>query len=165
MSQHLYDLLQTLGVNPQTEIDTLQYLFSEEGSVPIYSYGRPLEEYIDKEVFRNLKMRGTFVHVADMRNALGISSNQLRGTFEKLFLFSEFLIAVLTEGEEQISRNSAANKQAQVIIRNILAILDKSNHKLYDTGDQHYIIIEDNKAASHAIEYVSDNNIERDYRV
>lgn len=137
-----------MEIDPRIEIKTLQYLFSGDPVVVIGGYGKSLEKYIDKYVFRDLKMRETFINIADMRNALGVEEYQLDGSFEKLFLFAEFLIALFKEGKKRISTNHAADKQTRIIIDNIATFVDKSNHMLFDIGGKQFIIVEKNKAAS-----------------
>lgn len=159
MAYHFYELLSNLGANPYTEIKSLQFLFSEERVVPMGRYLETLETFIDEKIFRSLKLRGTFLSVSDMRKAIGISEYQLVGSFEKLFLFSEFLISIFAEGKSQIDLYSAAVKQVNIIMDNIETFVEKSNHKLIDIGEQKYIIVEKNKSASQAIEFIDNNAI------
>ena len=162
MAVHFYELLSNLGINPQVETKNLQYLFSEDPVVPMRGYGKPLEEYIDKYIFRYLKIRGTFINITDMRNALGIGTYQLNGSFETLFLFAEFLIALFIEAEGELSTNPTAEKQVRIIMDNIATFVNKSNHELFDTGGQHFIIIEKNKVASQAVEFIEDQEVAKE---
>ena len=158
MSPHFYDRLSNLIINPFTEMKNLHYLFSEEPTVPMQIYIEPLETYINNEVFRNLKIRGTFLNTQDMREALGIAEFQLDNSLEKLFLFSEFLLSIFMEGEDDIN-NLKAKEIITVIINNILSFVEKSNHMLYDIGDNRFIIVEKNKAAAQSLEFIEDTNI------
>lgn len=155
LAAHFYELLSQLGVDPETETKTLEHLFSEENiSFPGYL---TLEAYINQDLFRFLPMRRTFVETGDLRNALGISAGQLDGTFEKLFLFSEFLIALFDEIEKSPHMiDIDAHRQMETIQNNIIVFVDKSNHELVDAGEHGLIIVEKNKTASQAVEFIDD---------
>ncbi|MPM78845.1 hypothetical protein SDC9_125860 [bioreactor metagenome] len=102
-------------------------------------------------------MRGTFVKTGDLRNALGISAYQLDGTFEKLFLFSEFLLALFNEMKKSSHIiEPRARAKMEIIKNNIIVFVDKSNHELVDAGEKGTIIIEKNKTASQAVEFIED---------
>lgn len=157
LAAHFYELLSQLGVDPETETKTLEYLFSEEKIIfPGYAT-LPLEAYINQSIFRDLPMRGTFVKTGDLRNALGISAYQLDGTFEKLFLFSEFLLALFNEMKKSSHIiEPRARAKMEIIKNNIIVFVDKSNHELVDAGEKGTIIIEKNKTASQAVEFIED---------
>ena len=102
-------------------------------------------------------MRGTFVETGGLRNALGISAYQLDGTFEKLFLFSEFLIALFDEMKKSPHIiESRARAKMEIIKSNIIVFVDKSNHELVDAGEHGTIIVEKSKTASQAVEFIDD---------
>jgi len=158
LAAHFYELLSQLGVDPKTETKTLEYLFSEDSILPPKYTALSLEKYINRNIFRALPMRRTFVETGDLRNALGISAGQLDGTFEKLFLFSEFLIALFDEMEKfyHMTIELDAHRQMETIQNNIKIFVDKSNHELINAGKHGTIIVEKNKTASQAVEFIDD---------
>ncbi len=158
MAAHFYELLSKLEVDPKTGTKTLDYLFSTNAVVRFPTYTISLESYINQNIFRALPMCGTFLNTNALRNALGISVGQLDGNFEKLFLFSEFLIALFDEMEKfyHMTIELDAHRQMETIQNNIKIFVDKSNHELVDAGEHGFIIVEKNKTASQAVEFIDD---------
>ncbi len=155
LAAHFYELLSQLGVDPETETKTLEYLFSEENIIfPGYL---TLEACINQDLFRFLPMRGTFIKIGELRSTLGIGGGQLDGSFENLFLFSEFLIALFDEIKaSSLNIVPSAIRQMTIIQNNIIVFVDKSNHELVDAGEHGLIIVEKNKTASQAVEFIED---------
>lgn len=155
---HLYDLLKNRVINPYEELNRLNNLFI----YGIKGYGfnyQSLEDLLDKNVFKNLKMRDTFITISDMRNGLNLDEFKWYDSFDKLYLFCEFLYNLLQQGSDYISQIPEADKQAKAIIHNIMNILDKTNHELYKGSEDNYIIVEKNKFTSQAVELVEDEDV------
>lgn len=170
MRTHFYDLLASSVVDPRAEALQLHYLLSEE---KIYWAGhgrlRTLETHIDETFFRALSFRGTHLCIADMRKALNVRKGSFEGagprtpsTFNMLLLFSEFLLAVASEGESRLMQAPPFHQQMNTIVNNILHFVDKTNHRLEnigDTGTPRYIIVEKNKLTAQAVGMIEERPV------
>lgn len=168
MSEHFFDLLARVAVDPTIELRKLYDLFSrKEFFVDIYLI--TLEKYINSRVFSKLSFRGTFIDLNDMLTTLKLSEEELLGPplrkkvpLKKLFLFCEFLLALFTEGATELRSNDSAWNQATLIIANINTIVDRTNHTLHDIGTENrprYIIVENNKLVSQACEFITEQPV------
>lgn len=155
---HLYELLKNRVINPYEELNRLNNLFI----YGIKGYGfnyQSLEDLLDQNVFKNLKMRDTFITISDMRNGLNLDRFDRYDSFDKLYLFCEFLYNLLQQSSDYISQIPEADKQAKAIIHNIRSILDKTNHELYKWSEDNYIIVEKNIFTSQTVELVENEDV------
>lgn len=155
MRTNLYDMLAKRDFNIGDEYKTLWFLFCDEACVPHMGYSTSLLNYIDDTYFRTLPIRGSFTSINDMMDALRL--NYFPGNINDLFLFCEFLIAVLPEKE--VHGNSAFQKQRSTIMGNIDYILEHTNHEIVKDSCDNSIIVEKNKPASLAAQLADDETV------
>ena len=151
--KNFYELLNEMKFDIRSEYHTLYDLFVHEKCCVIGFSMHPLVDYVN-DYFRELPFRGTFINVESMMADMGIIDGH--GTLNGLFLFCEFLLAVLPGNK---LRDTSAKKQAVTIVDNITAILEKTNHRLLDKGDSQYIIVEKSKEASQAAELIEETSV------
>ena len=151
--KNFYELLKEMKFDAHSEYHTLYELFTKEKCCGAGFLSCPLIEYVN-DYFRELPVRGTFIDVKIMMAKLGIIDGH--STLNGLFLFCEFLIAVLPADK---LLDSGASKQALTIVENITTILEKTNHMLLDKGDSQYIIVEKSKEASQAAELIEETSV------
>lgn len=159
MRRHIYDILSTRIINPFEEAIRLDDLFSVETTFVYHSRLTTLEDYIDDTCFRSLNLRGTFTNIKEMREYLKITRFYLNDAVERLLLLCEFLIAIITNSIQTLNMRAETKKQSETIIKNIMMILDKINYELQEIEDNKRIIVEKNKAASQAVELVTEEAI------
>lgn len=152
MRKNFYELLSQRNLNVQEEYQRLFNLFAVECSMTIGKIRRPLTAYIDWIYFRHLPFRGSFTSISDMMAEFSL--NYISGSIDNLFVFCEFLIAVLPE--DQIARRPELERQRNTILGNINYILELTNHELRKDSDGNTIIVEKNKAATLAAQLVDD---------
>lgn len=156
---NFYELLHKRILRPYDEIIRLRHLFVKEELYDHYGY-ITLKDYIDQNIFKRLNIRSTFININDLMESLEFNYIDEDCSFDKLFLFCEFLFALFFECEEFLRGNSSvAHKQGVVIIDNICNILEKTNHEFHDIGDNKHIIIEKNKKVLQAIEAIEDESV------
>lgn len=153
--RNFFDIISSVGFNANDEYDRLNYLFSEEESIPQRYYAITLKSYINDKYFRLLPFRGTCTDIDDMLARL--QNTGYSTPLERLFVFCEFLIAVLPD--EQTKNNSYAHEQSCTILQNIMAILEQTNHELSRLSNSQLIITEKNPSATQAIELVEDDAV------
>lgn len=153
--RNFYDILSSGTFSAVEEYRILEHLFSIEPSVTIGGYVRPLIKYVDLTYFRELPFRGTYTSIDQIMSRL--ERTQYESSLERLFVFCEFLIAVLPE--EYTKRSGQVYKQARTIMQNITAILEATNHELHTLGDSRVIITEKNPCVTQAVEQVEDEAV------
>lgn len=168
MAKHFYDLINDIVIDPKRELRQLCHLFSHE---KLYDDRRnlTLEKYIDKHIFRTLSFRGTFITVEALRAALSLTEldfalddDSLSPSISSLFIFCEFLLGLAVEGEELLNDDIRAKQQMNTIFSNILTITDRTNHEVHNVGNEEqprFIIVEKNKLASQAREFIDEQFI------
>lgn len=153
--KNFFEILSEVGFDAHEEYRKLCYLFAEEESVPTNHYFESLKVYVNDSYFRALPFRGTYTSIDEILTYL--ERSRYSSSLDKLFVFCEFLIAVLPE--KYTVKNSYAHKQATTIVENIAAILDRTNHELRQLDDSRMIIIEKNPSATQVVKLVEDGNI------
>ncbi len=157
MRKNFYDIIGEMNFNIIKEYETLLALFEDE-KMP--RFNMTLKSFIDKYYFRSLKFRGTYVSLDDFIDdfELNIPTNELND----LFVFCEFLIAILPKGK--LSENVYLKNYVAAIFGNIDVILERTNHKLVNISstEDKMIIIENNKTATLASEITEDTNVSFD---
>lgn len=155
MRKNFFEILSSSGFDTFEEYRKLQYLFAGEESIFRNHRFETLKDYADDTYFRGLPFRGTYTTIDEIMaylNSFSYSSVQ-----ERLFVFCEFLIAVLPE--EHIQKNRHAYNQTKTIIQNIVTILEQTNHELHALSDSRIIIVEKNPHTTQAVELVGDEKI------
>ena len=164
MRRTFFDILDSTNFDFQKEYAKLKDLFYEENSVPINGYLNPLAEYIDCTYFRDLEIRRGSTDLNDFASKAHISRYDYCKDLDSLYVFCEFLYAVLPEEEIKKQRNQFLTNQAKTIKGNIKYILEQTNHeiKISPKYNDNYIIVEKNKATTLAAEIVEDDEIAYD---
>lgn len=156
MRMNLYDLLSQREFNAQREYIALWKLFCVEESVIYNRYHYSLLKYIDMEYFRELPFRGSFCSLSDLLEALRFGNRSIIDT-DRLFLFSELLIAVLSYPCPIVP--TGFESQKKTILGNIGYILERTNHEVWNDENNRAIIVEKNKLTTIAAEVVSDKAV------
>lgn len=164
MRRTFFDILDSTNFDFQKEYAKLKDLFYEENSVPINGYLNPLAEYIDCTYFRDLEIRRGSTDLNDFASKAHVSRYDYCKDLDSLYVFCEFLYAVLPEEEIKKQRNQFLTNQAKTIKGNIKYILEQTNHeiKISPKYNDNYIIVEKNKATTLAAEIVEDDEIAYD---
>jgi len=152
---NFFEILSSDAFSATAEYETLLHLFGVEKSVYINRYAQPLIEYVDRAYFRELPFRGTYTSVKQMVSRL--EQIHYHSSLERLFVFCEFLIAVLPA--EHTKRDVQAYEQSRTIMQNIAAILDRTNHERRMLENSRVIIAEKNPHVTQAVELVEDGAI------
>ena len=130
-------------------------MFSEEKNVFVRGHFDSLEKYVNQTYFRELKFRGTRTDIQEIMACLKLT--HYTSQLDRLFVFCEFLIAVLPE---KYTRNNAyAYKQSCTIMENIAVILEQTNYELRTTNDSKIIIVEKNPHTVQAMELVENEAV------
>ena len=140
----------------KTEYAALIHLFKDERCIWNGYTNVSVIEYIDKNYFRKLPFRGSYLNISSLMTDLKLY-NPSFVDLDLLFLLCEFLIAVLPNNAIKMSDD--LEKQAKVIFDNIHSVLEKTNHKLFKIERDKYIVVEKNKAATQASELVEEKTI------
>jgi len=158
MKSHFYDLLHKMEIEPIAELNRLDTLFTSEKSVVVEGFPRDyyytLEQFIDNTIFRSLPFRGTYTNIREMRVALNIASYQFDDSIECLFLYCEFLKAILPFVNH---KNASAMNQIIIIFNNIDVVLEKTNYEWLERSSREFIIVEKNKITTEAVEIIKDD--------
>lgn len=153
MRTNFYELLAQKEFDIRKEYYALWSLFVEEDRIWYQGSLYSLMEFVDRQYFRELPFRGSFTSISGMMSALGIvSCPQI--SIERLFVFSEFLIAVLSNIDS--NEIPSLGKQKKTIMGNIKYILERTNHEIRRDGENHRIIVEKNKMTTLAAEVVTE---------
>lgn len=150
-----FDIISSGGFDAESEYNTLEFLFGIEPAVSIGGYLNPLITYVDRTYFRQLPIRGTCTDIHQMISRL--ERTRYSSPLERLYVFCEFLIAVLPE--ERTKMHPQAYEQACTIIQNITAILEQTNHELCTLSNSQTIIVEKNPHTTQAVQLVKDASI------
>lgn len=156
MRRTFYDILESLEFDVHEEYSELLYLFDCEPAVAWRGKMQKLSEVIDDVSFRDLPFRGRFSSLFDMMNELEL--DQPSDDLNDLFVFCEFLIAVMPKN---VKRGSIYESISKVIWGNIENILEKTNHEFIQDPrhNDRYIIVEKNKSATLAAQIVEDEEV------
>ena len=152
--KNLYEILSNQSFNVYKESSALLDLFKNEAQWYGGRYSESLMEYIDKNFFRDMSIRGTYINIETMMTDLNIlhpTSN-----LDNLFVLCEFFTHILSY-YRVFQRN--AIKQSEIILQNINVIIDKTNHTLHKIGDKQFIVVKKNTAAIETAEIVTDEHI------
>ena len=158
MRRTFFDILDSTNFDFRKEYTRLKELFYDEPSVPIHGYLKPLAEYVDSTYFRDLKIRRGCTDLDDFASKANISRYDYCNDLDSLYVFCEFLYAVLPEEQIKKQRSQFLTNQVNTIKGNIKHILEKTNHelKMSPKYNNNYIIVEKNKATTLAAEIVED---------
>lgn len=178
MRRDIFTEMKNASVNLYDESCRIEALFSEnKGICNTYFDGYvkeeylTLEEYINTNLFINWEHRQTYLSISDMRNALGISKEQLLNNpdlpLEQFLNFVEFisnLIIYLTINlpNNNLNLQDQLKYNSRIVGNNIYKLLDKLNYEL-SPADNRMIIIEKDStttAVSEIYEDISDKVIE-----
>ena len=164
MRRTFFDILNEMPFDIMGEYEKLLDLFFSEESIWCGSYFRTMSEYIDDKYFRILPIRGSARDVDELAESVGIIKNKFSNDLNDLFVFCEFLLAMMPEHCISIEKNSYYAKHMLTIIDNIDYILEKTNYerKKSPKYDDNYIIVEKNKATTLAAEIVEDIEVAYD---
>ncbi len=157
-----YELIEDIGINPSTELKRIEQLFALDGAVEWNGYYLPLQAYIGLRYFRNFDFRGTYTDINELTRAILGEEENDKISFDSLFTYFEFLLAVFMDTEVSRDYMIKDNGQATTIIKNIFTILEKTNHQISNIGNEEkkkYIIVEKNKMATQAVELLNDEHI------
>ena len=158
MRKTFYELLDSFGVDAFREYSRLNNLFfGERISTPLGPC--TMQRYINERYFRGFKFRGTYTDISEMIDDIIPDIN----TLDDLFIYCEFLLAVLFDSS--IMQDKCIDRQAAIIVENIVTIMEKTNYELFNKGtkeEPRYIIVEKNKATTLAAEIVDDKAISID---
>ena len=157
--KNLYVILNKSGLDFRMEFKRLLYLFREQKCVYEFLTPYTAKEFIDKEYFRQLSIRRSYTSVDDLESDLFQNVNEYNVTDENLYLYCEFLIALLPEDKVERYKDSCKGlfNQAVDIVNSISSILDRTNHEVLNIGsddEPKLVIIESNKAATQAAQLV-----------
>ena len=166
MRRTFFDILNSVKFDVSEEYRNLKYLFYEECSVPISGYLKPLSEYIDNTYFRELDIhirQGT-TDLDSLAQKVNVSSFYTYSDLDSLYVFCEFLYALLPDKQIKGLKNRFLESQVKTIKDNIAFILEKTNHELKRSPKHYdnYIIVEKNKATTLAAEIVEDIEVAYD---
>ena len=158
MRKTFYELLDNAGIDAFDEYSRLNDLFfAEKIDTPIGHC--PMQFYINEKYFRNFKFRGTYTDISEMIDDIIPDIK----TLDDLFVYCEFLLAVLFDSN--VMHDGYIDEQAKTIAENIITIMEKTNHELFNKGTEdkpEYIIVEKNKATTMAAEIVDDKAVSID---
>lgn len=160
---HLYEVLENMEIHPEEEMEILHRLFSEEG---IGGQVGPftLESYIDTYYFDDFKMKKRCLEISDLRDKLEISESDFDDSFERMFLFVEFLLNAMDELLELGNFNSFSEvfQQCSKIKETIDSLLNDTNHECKKVDKLDWIVVEKNAYASQAVEFIEDADVAMD---
>lgn len=154
MRTNIYDLLRQRGFDFKEEYRRLWVLLVEEKSIHYAIYFCTLIDYIDKNYFRDLGFRDSYIEIYDMMQELGLNDTT-PDNVECLYRLCEFLMAVLDN--ETANKHPAINDQRRLIFENIIKILDKTNHTAKKNAEGFWIIIEKKPDSTLAAEIVEND--------
>lgn len=152
--KNLFELLSNMNFDIYTESNTLLELFKREQNVYNGLYRESLMQYIDKNFFRDMPIRGTSISIEKTMSDLRIINSS--SNIDNLFLLCEFLVHLFSY-HKSFSRK--ATEQAETILNNIDVIMDKTNHTLHKVGDNQFIVVKKNVASIETAEIVTDEHI------
>ena len=158
MRRTFFDILDSTNFDFRKEYAKLKELFYEEASVPYGGYLTPLADYIERTYFRELEIRRGCTDLDDFACKANVSKYHSCTDLDSLYVFCEFLYAVLPEEQIKKQRSQFLTNQVNTIKGNIKHILEKTNHelKMSPKYNNNYIIVEKNKATTLAAEIVED---------
>lgn len=160
MRRTFYELLANIDFDPQEEYGKLWRLFFCEKKINFrYNY-YTLAEFIDDYYFRCLSFRGSCTSLSEMLQAIELFEDS-DGSIDTLFVFCEFLYAVLFDTQAKNYEHSIKTTRA-TICDNVQHILACTNHELSKDREGRTIVVEKNKATTLAAELVDDDIIAYD---
>ena len=161
-----YDLIENDTVNPIDEYKRIVQLFAIDNSVELYSGCYvPLQDYINNEHFRGLSFRRTYTDIHELLYAILKEKTSEEIDWETLFRYFEFLIAIFYDKNVKADPKISRSSQAITIIKNIIEIIELTDHTLRNIGDDNspkYIIVEKDVAMAQAAEITSDSTVSID---
>jgi len=166
---HISEILKAQKIDPVEEFNRIEFLLNEN-SIPYGLYDLiSLKLWINKNTFRNLNIRDRYTDIDDMLKNIGIynSISQFNydtecledpnKCFEKLYLYCEVLLNIISESSRDLFNCADANKVANHISKNISKILEKTHCKISKVEDG-IIIVDNNYVATEAVECI-DNDV------